>query len=91
MRMWTGWCRTATPGPGCGATARSQLLGCARATQLRADGVADDRLQRRLMPAFRTRAEMRLDDGPLVGGRLAIDVGRKERIDLPATRHWYCL
>jgi hypothetical protein len=69
----------------------SQLLGRARAAQLRADRIADGRLPCRLVPAFRARAQVGLDDGPLVGGCRAIDVRRKKRIDFPATRHSCCL
>jgi hypothetical protein len=39
------------------------------------------------MPALRTGEEMRVDNRALVGAGLAVDIGRKQRIDLPATRH----
>ena len=73
------------------ATARPQLLGRARAAQLGANRLTHRGLQRGLMPALRTRAQMRIDSGPLVGGCLAVDVRRKQRVDFPATRHWCCL
>ena len=43
------------------------------------------------MPALGTGLQMRIDRGPLVGGCLAVDVGGKQRVDFPATRHWYWL
>jgi hypothetical protein len=39
------------------------------------------------MPALRAGLQVRIDGRPLVGGGLAIDIGGKQRIDFPATRH----
>jgi hypothetical protein len=43
------------------------------------------------MPALGTRLQVRIHEGALVSRRLAVDIGNKERIDLPAARHRYWL